>query len=112
MNQAVAMDEESIAKGQKSVKDLEETLIHCLERLNELRKILYDKVSAVFSNEEYQDKIKKQLDAYFNKEAEELELLKNRKLIIKEELEALHASYKDISERIKQIRKDADVKKP
>ncbi|HHT82924.1 MAG: hypothetical protein ACOYEC_02045 [Christensenellales bacterium] len=111
LNQAVAMDEESIAKGQKSVKDLEETLIHCLERLNELRKILYDKVSAVFSNEEYQDKIKKQLDAYFNKEAEELELLKNRKLIIKEELEALHASYKDISERIKQIRKDADVKK-
>ena len=47
-------------------------LIHCLERIKELRKLVYDNVEKLKADDQLQSKIRKGIDKYFEKDDQEM----------------------------------------
>lgn len=104
-------DAPQIAKGEKTAKSLEEILIHCLERVKELRQILYTRVEGLNSDEKYCTSIKNKINNIYKQNDEEVVMLKKKKQDIVNELIAIEQSCSDINERIKEMGLNADRKK-
>ncbi|MDD4316672.1 MAG: hypothetical protein PHC84_05890, partial [Clostridia bacterium] len=103
--------ESDIASGAKSVKNVEGVLVHCLERISELRKVLYKRVDELSNDGDFQSRVYNQVDKYYSKEQQELLALSQRKTELNEELEAISLANKDINLRFQEIARRAELKK-
>lgn len=111
LQEQINKDRVTLEKGDKSDRAQEKVLVHCLERLKELRKVLYNRIDLLSGEGDYQQTIKEKINSYYKKEDEELAILKEKKASIDTELSALEKSYEDINNRIKEIEQTADLKK-
>ncbi len=103
--------ERDLTNGAKTVKNIEGVLVHCLERINQLRKVLYKRAEELSIDGEFQTKVYNQVEKYYAKEAAELAVLDKRKAELQEEIEAITIANKEISERFKDISRRAELKK-
>ena len=78
-------DEKNINNGEKTVAELQEVIVHCLERNKELRKILYDKIHNFKEGSDFEKEVQEGVDNYFEGEDKELILISKRKKEIDEE---------------------------
>ncbi|HHU43363.1 MAG: hypothetical protein QM214_04290 [Bacillota bacterium] len=101
----------NIEKGEKSSQKIEKVLIHCLERIKELRKLVYDNVEKLKADDQLQSKIRKGIDKYFEKDDQEMIGLVQRLEEIDREILATKNSVDDIEQRLFEIKRDPAVKK-
>lgn len=100
-----------IEKGEKTSKEIEKILIHCIERLVELRKTLYKRIEALGGDEAFQKTIRSKVDSYYEKDEADLDVLNGRNKEIEEELEAVNKSCDDLKKRKAEITRKSDLKK-
>lgn len=103
--------ERDLTNGAKTVKNIEGVLVHCLERINEFRKVLYKRTQELSTDGDFQNKVYNQIDKYYAKEESELAELNRRKAELHEEVEAISLANKEISARFKEISRKAELKK-
>lgn len=103
--------EKDLTNGSKTVKNIEGVLVHCLERINELRKVLYKRAQELSTDGDFQTKVYNQINKYYSKEEAELAALNRRKAELQEEIEAITIANKEISVRFKEISRKAELKK-
>ncbi len=111
LSKEIEKDTLAIEKGRASQQVAEQSLRDYLTRLQELRKIFYDKIQALANDEETQQSVIAQINEYYHKQNKELEVLYTKKEGIDNELLTLEQAYIDIYLRIKQVEKGADLKK-
>lgn len=111
LEESIKEDTTAIEKGQISQKLAEESLVGYLTRLQELRETFYDRIEALAKDEQAQQAVIAEINKFYQKQGQELEVLHAKRQSIDSELLALEQAYIDIYLRIKQVEKGADLKK-
>lgn len=102
--------ERDLSNGASTVKNVEGVLVHCLERIEQLRKVLYNRIGELTANEEFGNKVSAQMNKYYAKEGAELAALNKRRTELQEEIEAISIAHKEANARFKEISRRAEVK--
>lgn len=94
----------SVESGRKSKAKLEEVVVHCLERLDEYKKILMQRIEE-FDKEPAREALKAEIGTYFEDEEKQIAILTERNKQIDDEYAATEATYKELTEKIADIEK-------
>lgn len=91
LKKIIAEETEKTAAGEKSKKAAEENIIHCIERLEELRKKLYGSMDSLGG-----DACDAKIASYYKEEEDNITLFQTRKKAVEEEYKAAEATYKEL----------------